>query len=205
MRARRAQRRGATGELHGSGRGRRVSLRRPAGVPRPLLRGRRGARHAGRTSTTSPRPTCAARTPTARGTWRCSSTRRATCRAACRSAWSSRASAARSWTPSGSSASARASSCASCATRARRAPWSCSRAARPYRHVIAGVGLDSAEAGHPPREFADVFRAAREAGFPTVAHAGEEGPAAVRHGGPRPAARGAHRPRRARRATTRPL
>jgi len=49
--------------------------------------------------------------------------------------------------------------------------------ARPYRHVIAGVGLDSAEVGHPPREFADVFRAAREAGFLTVAHAGEEGPA----------------------------
>ena len=51
-------------------------------------------------------------------------------------------------------------------------------AARPYRHVITGIGLDSAEAGHPPREFADVFRAAREAGFLTVAHAGEEGPAA---------------------------
>jgi adenine deaminase len=50
-------------------------------------------------------------------------------------------------------------------------------AARPYRHVIAGVGLDSAEAGHPPRQFRDVFRAAREAGFATVAHAGEEGPA----------------------------
>jgi adenosine deaminase len=49
--------------------------------------------------------------------------------------------------------------------------------ARPYRHVIAGVGLDSAEVGHPPREFADVFRVAREAGFLTVAHAGEEGPA----------------------------
>jgi adenosine deaminase len=49
--------------------------------------------------------------------------------------------------------------------------------ARPYRHVIAGVGLDSAEVGHPPREFEDVFRVAREAGFLTVAHAGEEGPA----------------------------
>jgi adenine deaminase len=49
--------------------------------------------------------------------------------------------------------------------------------ARPYRHVIAGVGLDSAEVGHPPRELVDVFRVAREAGFLTVAHAGEEGPA----------------------------
>jgi adenosine deaminase len=50
-------------------------------------------------------------------------------------------------------------------------------AARPYRHVIDGVGLDSAEVGHPPRDFEDVFRAAREAGFLTAAHAGEEGPA----------------------------
>jgi adenosine deaminase len=50
-------------------------------------------------------------------------------------------------------------------------------AARPYRHVIAGVGLDSAEAGHPPSEFAEVFTKAREAGFGAVAHAGEEGPA----------------------------
>jgi adenosine deaminase len=49
--------------------------------------------------------------------------------------------------------------------------------ARPYRHVIAGVGLDSAEVGHPPRDFEGVFRVAREAGFLTVAHAGEEGPA----------------------------
>lgn len=49
--------------------------------------------------------------------------------------------------------------------------------ARPYRHVIAGVGLDSAEVGHPPRKFEDVFRVARDAGFLTVAHAGEEGPA----------------------------
>jgi adenine deaminase len=49
--------------------------------------------------------------------------------------------------------------------------------ARPYRHLIAGVGLDSAEAGHPPHDFEDVFRVAREAGFAAVAHAGEEGPA----------------------------
>jgi len=49
--------------------------------------------------------------------------------------------------------------------------------ATPYRNVIAGVGLDSAEAGHPPREFEDVFRVAREAGYRAVAHAGEEGPA----------------------------
>ncbi len=49
--------------------------------------------------------------------------------------------------------------------------------ARLYRDVIAGVGLDSAEVGHPPAEFAEVFAAARKAGFVTVAHAGEEGPA----------------------------
>ena len=50
--------------------------------------------------------------------------------------------------------------------------------ALPYRDVIAGVGLDSAEAGHPPRAFTEVFARARGAGFLAVAHAGEEGPAA---------------------------
>jgi adenosine deaminase len=50
--------------------------------------------------------------------------------------------------------------------------------ALPYRDVIAGVGLDSAEVGHPPGEFAEVFARARESGFRAVAHAGEEGPAA---------------------------
>ena len=49
--------------------------------------------------------------------------------------------------------------------------------ALPYRDVIAGVGLDSAEVGHPPGDFAEVFARAREAGFRAVAHAGEEGPA----------------------------
>ena len=51
-------------------------------------------------------------------------------------------------------------------------------AAMPYRDRIAGVGLDSAERGNPPRKFARVFRRARAAGFVPVAHAGEEGPAA---------------------------
>jgi adenosine deaminase len=50
--------------------------------------------------------------------------------------------------------------------------------ARPWRHVICGVGLDSAETGHPPADFAALFARAREAGFLTFAHAGEEGPAA---------------------------
>jgi adenosine deaminase len=48
--------------------------------------------------------------------------------------------------------------------------------AMPHRDVIAGVGLDSAEAGHPPGEFAEVYAKARAAGFVAVAHAGEEGP-----------------------------
>lgn len=52
------------------------------------------------------------------------------------------------------------------------------RLALPYRDVIAGVGLDSVELGHPPRDFAGVFTQARAAGFACVAHAGEEGPAA---------------------------
>jgi adenosine deaminase len=48
----------------------------------------------------------------------------------------------------------------------------------PFGDVIAGVGLDSSEAGHPPSKFAAVFDRARRAGLLAVAHAGEEGPAA---------------------------
>ncbi|GAL32000.1 adenosine deaminase [Vibrio maritimus] len=47
----------------------------------------------------------------------------------------------------------------------------------PYKNEIIGVGLDSSEQGHPPEKFARVFEMAREHGFLTVAHAGEEGPA----------------------------
>ena len=48
--------------------------------------------------------------------------------------------------------------------------------AMPYQEHIIGVGLDSSEVGHPPSKFQNVFAAARQAGFLTVAHAGEEGP-----------------------------
>jgi adenosine deaminase len=41
---------------------------------------------------------------------------------------------------------------------------------------IVGIGLDSAEVGHPPSKFVDVFARARAEGLHLVAHAGEEGP-----------------------------
>ena len=47
-----------------------------------------------------------------------------------------------------------------------------------YRDRIVGIGLDSAEVGHPPGKFSEVFERARDQGFLPVAHAGEEGPAA---------------------------
>jgi len=47
-----------------------------------------------------------------------------------------------------------------------------------HRDRFVGVGLDSAERGHPPGLFRDVFARARNAGLRAVAHAGEEGPAA---------------------------
>ncbi len=50
--------------------------------------------------------------------------------------------------------------------------------ALPFKQHIIAVGLDSSEQGHPPEKFERVFNAAREHGFLTVAHAGEEGPAA---------------------------
>ncbi len=46
----------------------------------------------------------------------------------------------------------------------------------PFKDWIVAVGLDSSEVGHPPEKFQAVFDRAREAGFLTVAHAGEEGP-----------------------------
>jgi adenine deaminase len=49
-------------------------------------------------------------------------------------------------------------------------------AAMPHRQFLAGVGLDSSEAGHPPSKFAQVFARARGMGLAAVAHAGEEGP-----------------------------
>jgi adenosine deaminase len=48
--------------------------------------------------------------------------------------------------------------------------------ALPFRHHFIGVGLDSAERGHPPEKFARVFAKARALGLHAVAHAGEEGP-----------------------------
>lgn len=50
------------------------------------------------------------------------------------------------------------------------------RLAEPHLDRIIGVGLDSAEVGHPPSKFADVFAVARKLGLKPVAHAGEEGP-----------------------------
>jgi adenosine deaminase len=48
--------------------------------------------------------------------------------------------------------------------------------ARPWLDRIAAVGLDSAEVGHPPAAFREVYAAARAEGLAAVAHAGEEGP-----------------------------
>jgi len=41
---------------------------------------------------------------------------------------------------------------------------------------IFAVGLDSAEVGHPPSKFTDLFSLAKANGLMRVAHAGEEGP-----------------------------
>lgn len=48
--------------------------------------------------------------------------------------------------------------------------------ALPFKDRIDAVGLDSSEVGHPPSKFTEVFDRARQEGFLTVAHAGEEGP-----------------------------
>lgn len=55
--------------------------------------------------------------------------------------------------------------------------WATLEAARPYLDRITGVGLDSAEVGHPPAKFREVYEEAARLGLRRVAHAGEEGPA----------------------------
>ena len=49
-------------------------------------------------------------------------------------------------------------------------------AAKPHLDRITGVGLDSAEVGHPAEKFREVFAKAAALGLRRVAHAGEEGP-----------------------------
>ncbi len=46
----------------------------------------------------------------------------------------------------------------------------------PFADALVGVGLDSAEVGHPPAAFREVFDTAASMGLRKVAHAGEEGP-----------------------------
>jgi adenosine deaminase len=50
--------------------------------------------------------------------------------------------------------------------------------ALPFRSELVGVGLDSGERGNPPSKFQRVYARARSHGLRSVAHAGEEGPAA---------------------------
>ena len=46
-----------------------------------------------------------------------------------------------------------------------------------FKDKLIGVGLASTELGYPPELFEKVFDTARQNGFKTMAHAGEEGPA----------------------------
>jgi len=50
--------------------------------------------------------------------------------------------------------------------------------ALPYHDRVAGIGMGGPEVGNPPGKFSRVFQRARELGWRTMAHAGEEGPAA---------------------------
>jgi adenosine deaminase len=49
------------------------------------------------------------------------------------------------------------------------------RACLPFRDRFIGVGLDSAEVGHPPALFRQIYQRAAAEGLRLVAHAGEEG------------------------------
>ena len=45
------------------------------------------------------------------------------------------------------------------------------------RDEVIGIGLDYNEVGHPPAQYADVYRRAKKAGLHVTAHAAENGPA----------------------------
>jgi len=49
--------------------------------------------------------------------------------------------------------------------------------AEPFKDKFIAVGLDSSENGNPPAKFQKVYEMAKEQGYKSVAHAGEEGPA----------------------------
>jgi adenosine deaminase len=53
---------------------------------------------------------------------------------------------------------------------------------RPWHGLVIGVGLDSAEVGHPPELFQRAYALAADDGLHRVAHAGEEGPPAYVRG-----------------------
>ncbi|MCP3927701.1 MAG: adenosine deaminase [Bacteroidetes bacterium] len=46
----------------------------------------------------------------------------------------------------------------------------------PHKEKIVAIGLASTELGHQPSKFKPLFDKAREQGFKTISHAGEEGP-----------------------------
>jgi len=48
----------------------------------------------------------------------------------------------------------------------------------PWKDRIIGIGMGGPEVGNPPSKFARFFKSARDRGFHTTVHAGEEGPAA---------------------------
>ena len=48
----------------------------------------------------------------------------------------------------------------------------------PWKDLIIGIGMGGAEIGNPPAKFVRFFTAARDRGFRTTVHAGEEGSAA---------------------------
>ena len=45
-----------------------------------------------------------------------------------------------------------------------------------FKEDIIGIGIAATEIGYPPELFAEIYEAARNEGFKTTAHAGEEGP-----------------------------
>ena len=118
--------------------------------------------------------------PTGRGTWRCSSTRRATCRAASPSTTVVGGMTRALREGEAEYASAGGSSCASCATGPQAEALEMLELALPTATSSPGSGSTPPSCGHPPAEFAEVYaqgaggglrrRRARRRGGPARLH-----------------------------------
>ena len=173
----------------------RLQLRGPAVVPRHLLRATARCSGPNRTSTTSRTPICPGQPVRACVTPRSSSTRRRTPERGV--AFETCCMGISRALVDGAAELGISSGLILCFLRdlSEDAALKTLEEARPFAEHLLAVGLDSAEVGNPPGNFARVFRQAREMGLPGRRACRRGGPARVHLGGAGRAEGAAHRSR----------